>query len=159
MQSLSVEAQAKLEKDTAKKEAKADAKAKAEAEKKQASASSSTSLGSFFVRLQTLMEEWRGPCLVHGHVAFAVTSANVWQACQCWCALRFQDVGLGSHYSPAGQMICISLSCARLIPSRCLYSPSYLYRRQEPLSAHSADRVGWATQKERSACRGWVGEA
>ncbi|KAG9050529.1 Translation machinery-associated protein 22 [Tulasnella sp. UAMH 9824] len=45
MQSLSVEAQAKLEKDTAKKEAKADAKAKAEAEKKQASASSSASLG------------------------------------------------------------------------------------------------------------------
>lgn len=77
MQSLSVEAQAKLEKDTAKKEAKADAKAKAEAEKKQASASSSASLGSFFVRLQTLMEEWRGPCLMHGHVAFAVTSANV----------------------------------------------------------------------------------
>ncbi|KAG9013035.1 Translation machinery-associated protein 22 [Tulasnella sp. 427] len=37
MQSLSVEAQAKLEKDTAKKEAKAEAKAKAEAEKKQAS--------------------------------------------------------------------------------------------------------------------------
>ncbi|KIO21056.1 hypothetical protein M407DRAFT_15868 [Tulasnella calospora MUT 4182] len=36
MQSLSVEAQAKLEKDTAKKEAKAEAKAKAEAEKKQA---------------------------------------------------------------------------------------------------------------------------
>ncbi|KAG8922205.1 hypothetical protein FRC01_014337, partial [Tulasnella sp. 417] len=37
MQSLSVEAQAKLEKDTAKKEAKAEAKAKVEAEKKQAS--------------------------------------------------------------------------------------------------------------------------